>query len=251
MQSQKPILILLYHSFSVLSALNMGVSKVQVSSLGRIPKKQSLSSSKKIKKEEDTEDDEDRAKKRKTGEKENVGKTSKDNHHASLGESGHKKESKGKTPGHKDKSKCTATETDVLTDNRKRHFSANSASERGCIATNDEMIHESDFDDFVDNQKPLYKIGDDANDNLKEQGTSLFTSVMATRPETGMIPGLGDLESRAMSPTVETWKDLSKRQVLKSGSGLKCVLSGYDPVHVDDRGGKVDITECLLAALHR
>ena len=241
--------------FSVLLALNMGVSRVEVSSLGRIPKKHSGSSSKKTKKEEDTEDEDDRAKKRKTGEKGNVGKTSKDDSPAVQGESDHKKEQKlkGKTHGLKDRSKCsTASESDTLEEgNRKRHFSANSVSERGAIAAADEMVPRSDFDDFVDNQKPLYTIDSDVNDSLKDQETSLFTSVMATRPDTGTIPGLGDLEKQAMSPTVETWTDLSKRQVVKSGSGLKIVLSGYDPVDTGVADGKVDITECLLAALHR
>ena len=226
----------------------MGVSRVEVSSLGRIPKKHSVSSSKKIKKEEETEDEEDRTKKRKTGKKENAGKNLKDGHCTIPGDSDHKKDGNGEAHHHKDRSKHT--ESNAEKDNRKRHFSANSATERGAIAANDEMILGSDFDDFVDNQKPLYKIGHDSNENLKEQGNTLFTSVMETRPETGTIPGLGGLEYGKMSPTVEKWKDPSKRQVIKAGSGLKCVLLDYDPVDVDDGMSKVEITECLNAVLH-
>ena len=131
---------------------------------------------------------------------------------------------------------------------KKEHKSSELVSDRGPISADDDILPRSTMEDFMIKQEHLFKIVDSAKSSPGEPGNCLFSNVLKTKPKTGTIPGLGGVVDNTAAE--DRINDYSKRQIVKSASGLKCVLSGYDPVGRVDDPQKVDIVQCLKAALH-
>ena len=247
--------------------LNEGASKLDVSSLGRIPKKNQPSSKKHKKAAKTNKNDETEDRKKSSGKceledkpessQETEGKMHKKSpKHMNSGDDIYPPVIKQETV--EPKTKTVGSEVDKFPQDHNSNDDTELPPDRGHLAFNDDILPRIDstknyLNMFMPDDAKTAKSAETSPDQEKD---ALFTEVMQRRPTTGTIPGLGDLENIPKQQKTKiqvkdsSWGVYTKRQVLKSGSGLKCVLSGYNPVSKRCDPAKADIMESLSAALH-
>ena len=265
--------------FTALSFLNAGLRREDTSSLGRIPKKKPSTPNEDLKSAKTDEKD---GKSEKDKERKSMGKVDKEDK-TTTGTS--KDDINKKTKHHKDDKKkshkkdqdCDANDNtcpsavnpDESHDREGGNNCGHSLGRRKKHQSNDSNTELPpgrgyDFDDDI--LPGMDETGQEMNKFLLDDGKSLessrtypdkdslFSNVMQTQPTAGTIPGLGEVKDEPRQQDESQVKDrgasdLTKRQVLKSGAGFKCVLSGYNPVRKCDPK-KVDFMQSFSAALH-